>query len=45
MRGDRNQWVVVTITEPLEKSVWSNKKDPENKRNKILNRTEDPYSN
>ena len=32
--------VEVTRTDPLEKLVWVNKKDSDNKRNKILKRTE-----
>ena len=35
--------VEVTRTDPLEKLVWTNKKDPDNERNKILNRTKDPH--
>ena len=35
--------VEVTRTDPLEKLVWTNKKDPDDERNKILNRTEDPH--
>ena len=34
--------VEVTRTDPLEKLVWTNKKDPDNERNKILNRTKAP---
>jgi hypothetical protein len=38
-----NGVVEVTRTDPLEKLVWTNKKDPDNERNKILNRTKDPH--
>ena len=40
---DKGIVVEVTRTYPLEKLVWTNKKDPDNERNKILNRTKDPH--
>ena len=35
--------VEVTKTVPLEKLVWGSRKDPDNERQKIHNRTEDPH--
>ncbi len=36
--------VEVTKTVPLEKLVWIHRKEPDNERQEIHNRTEDPYS-